>query len=47
MDLDKQHGLDQGAWTCSCSMDLDNELTWMPECRNADKKISPASLVFR
>ncbi len=28
-----------GQWTC---MDA-----WMPECRNTDKKLSPASLVFQ
>jgi hypothetical protein len=49
IDMDMQHGhghLGHLAWTFSCSMDLDNRHTWMPECRNADKKLSPALLVF-
>jgi hypothetical protein len=40
MDLDRQHRSGHAVWTCSCSMDLDKE------CRNADEKLSPASLIF-
>jgi hypothetical protein len=37
MDKDTQHGF--------CGMDLDSEHAWMHGCRNAEKKLSPASLV--
>jgi hypothetical protein len=46
LDMDMQHGHEHAAWIWSCSMDLDNGHAWMPKCQNADKKISPASLVF-
>jgi hypothetical protein len=42
-NMDVQHG--QGAWTWTCTMDM--EMDKHHECRNADKKFSPASLVFR
>jgi hypothetical protein len=53
MDMDMQHGHGHAAWTLtqaqiwSCGMDLDSGLAWMNGCQNADKKLSPASLVFR
>jgi hypothetical protein len=47
MDTDKQngHGHEHG-------IDIhhehgDGQAPWMRECRNADEKFSPASLVFR
>jgi hypothetical protein len=55
MDMDMQHGHGHTAWTWTRSTDLvmrhgPGQWTctdaWMPECRNADKKLSPASLVF-
>jgi hypothetical protein len=59
MDKDMQRGHGQGhaAWTWTHNTDLvmQHELVnaawiWtmdMPGCQNADKKLSPASLVFR
>ncbi len=49
MDMDMQYGHAHvhAALLWSCSMYLDNGHAWMPECRNADKEFSPASLVFR
>jgi hypothetical protein len=45
MDMDIiQHGHGRTARLWSCSMDLAMD---MHGCRNADKKFSPASLVFR
>jgi hypothetical protein len=52
MDMDMQHGHGHAAWTWtqaqiwSCGMDLDSGHAWMHGCQNADKKLSPASLVF-
>jgi hypothetical protein len=43
MDLDSGHGHAARI----CDMDLDSGHAWMHGCRNADKKFSPASLVFR
>jgi hypothetical protein len=45
MDMDTQHG--HGHAARICGMDLDSGHAWMHECRNADKKLNPASLVFR
>jgi hypothetical protein len=56
-NMDVQHGHEHGhghapgTWTCTRDMDMhqghgDGQAPWMPECRNADKKFSPASLVF-
>jgi hypothetical protein len=53
MDTDMQYGHGQASWTWTHSTALvmqhgsDNGHAWMPECRNADKQLSPASLVFR
>ncbi len=55
---DEQDRTWTGTWTCSMDMDMhhghgdgdgdgDGQAPWMPECRNAEKKFSPASLVFR
>jgi hypothetical protein len=55
LDMDMQHGHGHAAWTWKRSMDLvmrhgPGQWTcmdaWMPEGRNADKNLSPASLVF-
>jgi hypothetical protein len=52
--MDMKHGHGHAPWTWTCTMDMDmhhghgdGQAPWMPECRNADKKFSPASLVFR
>jgi hypothetical protein len=47
-----QHGHGHTARLWSCSMDPAMDMhgcrdAGMPECRNADKQLSPASLVFR
>jgi hypothetical protein len=51
MDMDMQYGHGHGhghaAPIWSSSMDLDNGHAQMPECQNADKKLSLASFVFR
>ncbi len=50
MDMQYEHG--HAAWTWTHSMALvmqhgsGNGHAWMPECRNADKQLSPALLVF-
>ncbi len=46
MDMDMQHGHGHTAQILTCNMDLDNGYAWVPECRNADKKLSLALLVF-
>jgi hypothetical protein len=43
MDMDTQHGFGYAAWTWTVHM---HECT-DAECRNADEKLSPASIVFR
>jgi hypothetical protein len=53
MDMDMQYGHGHAAWTCTRSTALvmqdvsGNGHAWMPECRNADKELRLASLVFR
>jgi hypothetical protein len=57
MDIDMQHEHGHAAWTWTCSMDMDTQhgfghvaWTWTVDIhgrRNEDKKLSPASLVFR
>jgi hypothetical protein len=42
-NMDVQHGHE--AWTRTCTMDM--KMDKHHGCRNADKKFSPASLVFR
>jgi hypothetical protein len=47
-DLVMQHGLVNAAWTCNAGL-VNAAWIWtvdMHGCRNADKKLSPASLVF-
>jgi hypothetical protein len=46
MDMDTQHGFGYAAWTWTVHMHGCTD-AGMPECRNADEKLSPASLVFR
>jgi hypothetical protein len=46
MDMDMQHGHGHAAQILTCNMDLDNGYALEPECRNADKKLSLALLVF-
>jgi hypothetical protein len=52
IDIDMEHGHGHAVWTWTCSTALvmqhgsGNEHAWIPECRNADKQLSPASLVF-
>jgi hypothetical protein len=55
-DMDMQHGHEHAArtWTCGTDMDMRHDFghaAWiwtmdMHGCQNADKKLSPASLVF-
>jgi hypothetical protein len=53
IDMNMQHGHGMqyrhghGHAARICGMDLDSGHAWMHGCRNADKKLSPASLVFR
>jgi hypothetical protein len=47
IDMNMQHGHGHAVWIWLCSMDLDNAHAWMHGCRNADEKLSKASLVFR
>jgi hypothetical protein len=42
-NMDVQHGHEAWTWTYTIDMEMDK----YHECRNADKKFSPASLVFR
>jgi hypothetical protein len=46
MNIEMQYGHRQATLIWSCSMDLVVGHAWMPECRNADKKLSPALLDF-
>jgi hypothetical protein len=46
IDMNMQHGHGHAEWIWLCSMDLDSAHAWMHECRNADEKLSPASLVY-
>ncbi len=43
ISTDNQHGHEAQTWTCTMDMERDKH----HGCRNADKKFSPASLVFR
>jgi hypothetical protein len=43
MDMDMQYRFGYAAWTWTVHM----QDARTPECRNADEKLSPASLVFR
>jgi hypothetical protein len=57
--IDMEHGHGHAVWTLTRSMDIDTQhgfghAAWIwqwtcmdVECRNADKQLSPASLVFR
>jgi hypothetical protein len=57
MGMDMEHGHGHAAWTWTRSTDFAAWIptvdlhecmdAWMPECLNADKRLSPASLVFR
>ncbi len=57
IDMDMQHGHGHALWIWTCSMGMDTQYSFdnaaciwtmdMHGCRNADKKFSPASLVFR
>jgi hypothetical protein len=51
MDMHYGHGHAAWAWTHSTALIMQhvsgNGHAWMPECWNADKKFSPASLFFR
>jgi hypothetical protein len=59
MGMDMEHGHGHGAWTWTCSMnmdmqrgfcgmdDLDSGHVRMHGCWNGNKKLNPASLVFR
>jgi hypothetical protein len=42
-NMDVQHGHEAWTWTCTMDMEMDKH----HGCWNADKKFSPASLVFR
>jgi hypothetical protein len=44
MDMDMQYGFGYAAWTWTVHPCMDAR---MPECLNADEKLSSASLVFR
>jgi hypothetical protein len=54
--MDMQHGHGHALWTGTCSMGMDTQHSFdnaaciwtmdMHGCRSADKKFSPASLVF-
>ncbi len=46
IDMDMQYGHGHAARIWVCSMDLDRAHAWMHGCRNADEKLSPASLVY-
>jgi hypothetical protein len=51
MDMQHRHGHTKWTWICTMGMDMhhghgDEQAPWMPQCFNADKKFSPASLVF-
>ncbi len=56
IDMDMQHGHGHALWTWTCSMGMDTQHSFdnvaciwtmdMHGCRNANKKFSPASLVF-
>jgi hypothetical protein len=47
MNMDRNMDVQPGheAWTCTNTIDM--EMDKYHKCRNADKKFSPASLVFR
>ncbi len=47
MDMDMQHGHGHAAKALVMQHGSGNGHAWMPECQNADKKLSPASIIFR